>query len=319
MFLHTVKSGFTSRGSLHPVEVTVECNPGTMFEHTSKQLNDAGVNRLSIGVQSLHDHHLKYLGRRHTAATAISAVKGACREIKRVSADLIFGMPGQTTQELIRDINGLVDVGVEHLSIYALTIEKDTLFGALYKKRKLPLATDGQFADLFEAAHARLQQLGFDHYEVSNYGRSGCYAEHNLHYWRGGDYLGIGVGAVGSMNGRRYRNTVLPSKYLKSAVDGGDTEEWSESLGPEERWIERLMLGLRTDEGIPLIELEGLFEARRQSAFTPDNAGKKKPWKFWMDRVEAAAHQGDLEVRDGCLRVPKAKWLFLDAMIARLV
>jgi oxygen-independent coproporphyrinogen-3 oxidase len=148
-------------------ETTVECNPTSIDEDRARALHDVGVNRLSIGVQSLSDDRLRFLGRLHDAGGAITAVQGALRSgIPRVSADLIFGLPGQTPQQACDEAARLLDLGLDHLSCYQLTIEPGTRFGELARRGRLPLAEDSAVADSFLALDEMLTRLGFVHYEI---------------------------------------------------------------------------------------------------------------------------------------------------------
>jgi oxygen-independent coproporphyrinogen-3 oxidase len=181
-------------------------------------LLDVGVNRLSIGVQGLDEARLRFLGRWHSADQALAAVRAALAAgMPRVSGDLIFGVHGQRPEEAASEVRRLAEVGVQHISAYALTIEPQTAFGALARKGRLPQAPEQQVADSFLAVDAELGGLGFEHYEISNFARPGERAEHNLGYWRGLEYVGLGCGAYGTVQragGRfRYRNKPQPQTY----------------------------------------------------------------------------------------------------------
>ncbi|KPK14865.1 MAG: hypothetical protein AMJ62_11500 [Myxococcales bacterium SG8_38] len=287
------------------LEVTVECNPSSLDRRGAAALREAGVDRLSIGVQSLRDHHLRFLGRLHDRAQAIGALRDAIAEMPRVSADLMFGMPEQTPEELGEDIHRVVDTGVRHVSAYALTIEEKTMFGSLHRAGKLQVASEERYAELFEHAEARFCELGWGHYEVSNYAAPGEESRHNLHYWRGGAYVGLGAGAVGCLDegpgrARRWRNDPNPQRYLC----GGTLETEVETLGPEEIIRESLMLGLRTVEGMDL-------EATRQRAASDPEEGRERA-------IQGALETGRL-VRSGrWLRVPQPHWLKLDGIVRDL-
>ena len=290
------------------LEVTVECNPSSLDEATAASLRQAGINRLSIGVQSLDDQRLRYLGRLHDAEGALSAVAAAQSAFERVSADLMFGMPGQRPAELVDEIKRLTDTGLRHLSAYALTIEPGTRFGQLHSKGKLKVAGDEAYASCFEAAEAELCGQGFEHYEVSNYAQPREHSQHNQHYWRGGAYLGLGAAAVGCLHpevgeGRRYRNDPRPEQYL-SGSGRADIEVFTETLGPQELIREALMLGLRTSEGVDLQALAeragvDLFEGRQHE-------------------VNRALSNGNLVHADNRLKVPHDRWLHLDTIVADL-
>ena len=272
---------------------------------------DQGVNRVSIGVQSLRNERLRTLGRLHDVAGARVAVEGALRAVPRVSADLIFGLPGQAPEESRDEAVELCEWGLAHLSCYQLTIEPGTRFGELLARRgRLPLADDGAVAEGFLAIDEALGARGYGHYEVSNYARPGQEARHNLGYWRGDEYLGLGCGAFGFVmhgpgrgEGARYRNQVLPEKYV--AGPGTKSETSREPLDGPTLMRERIMLGLRMDRGIDLDEAAralgtaGWTEERERSA------------RWLVDRGRV--------VRDAArLRVPREAWLWTDDTAARL-
>lgn len=286
-------------------EITVECNPSSLSQAHAAALCAAGVTRLSLGVQSLRDEHLQFLGRLHDAKMALDALRGACTEVPRVSADLMFGMPGQTPDAFGDDIARISETGVQHVSAYALTIEEKTLFGSLFKAGKLRVASDDRYADLFERAQISFAGLGWRQYEVSNYAADGEESRHNEHYWRSGAYVGLGASAVGCLDrarGRatRWRNEPIPQRYMANPTDGGELE----SLGPLEIVREALMLGLRTASGVDL----GATERR---------AGRSV-WHGRERELARAIDAGDVVLDGGMLRVPHDRWLKLDGIVRDL-
>jgi len=287
------------------LEVSVECNPSSLRREHARDLVEQGVGRLSIGVQSLRNVHLSFLGRLHDSKRAIAALEDAVAEVPRVSADLMFGMPGQTTDELRADISTITAIGVRHVSAYALTIEDKTLFGSLHRAGKLRIAPDDVHASMFEDIEAHFASLGWRHYEVSNYAPPGEESRHNVHYWRGGAYLGLGAAAVGCLDVEpghavRWRNDPSPQRYLTRDV----LESEIETLGPDEIVRESLMLGLRTIEGMHL-------PGTHARAGVAPEAGRER-------EITRAIEQGDL-VRDGpWLRVPQSRWLKLDGIVRDL-
>jgi putative oxygen-independent coproporphyrinogen III oxidase len=282
------------------LEVTVECNPTSLDEERARALVGAGVNRLSIGVQSLDDTRLRFLGRLHDAAGAREAVHGAMRAaVPRVSADLIFGLPGQTTDQARDEALELADLGLSHMSCYQLTIEPGTRFGELAKRGRLPLADDGAVAESFVAIDEALGSRGLRHYEISNYARPGQEARHNLGYWRGDEYLGLGCAAYGFVltrgdHGVRYRNDPIPERYVSGARN---TEE---VIDADTHARERIMLGLRVAEGLDLSELG--------EAWTPARARAAE----WLE------HRGRVAREGARLRIPASAWLWADDTAARL-
>lgn len=299
--LAAIRAAFAAEAD--DLEVTVECNPTSLDAARAAALRARGVNRLSIGVQSLDAGRLRYLGRLHDPDGALRAVRAATETTPRVSTDLMFGMPGQTPDDFAAEVEAVLDTGVEHVSAYALTIEPDTQFGALHRKGKLPLATDDAYADTFLRAEALFEARGLSHYEVSNYARPGAESRHNAHYWRGGDYLGLGAGAVGALadgpTARRYRNDPRPERYL---ADG--PEVFEEHLSPEDRVREALMLGLRTREGMDLAAVEA------RTGVDPRHGRERT--------LERRRARGDVVIEGGCLRVPPSRWLGLDAIVTDL-
>jgi len=296
------------------VEVTVECNPTSLDEDLASALVGVGVNRLSIGVQSLDDERLRFLGRLHDVRGAVEAVRGALRAgVPRVSADLIFGLPGQTPREAREEALALTDLGLSHVSCYQLTIESGTRFGELARRGRLPLADDGAVAEAFVAIDEGMASRGLAHYEVSNYARAGQEARHNLGYWRGDEYLGLGCGAYGFVrtrgpdepsSGVRWRNVAVPEQYV-----GSDSlsKERSEPLDGQTLLRERIMLGLRLSEGVDLAEAALELGLEGQG------------WTLERERASEWLVKRGRIVRQGSrVRAPKASWLWVDDTAARL-
>jgi oxygen-independent coproporphyrinogen-3 oxidase len=304
--LRAVRGAFAREAEA--LEITVECNPSSLDRDAARALRAEGVTRLSIGVQGLDDGRLRFLGRLHDSQLALRALEDAMHEVPRVSGDLIFGLPDQTPEQAIDDALRLARMGLSHLSIYSLTIEPGTQFGALHEKGRLPIARDDDVARSFLGIGEALAPLGFAHYEVSNYAKPGEEARHNQHYWRGGAYLGLGAGAVGCLHerpgqARRYRNDPKPELYqARSATDA--IEVFEEPLGPQEIVREQLMLGLRTAEGVDLAR------ARACAGLDP-LAGRQRA-------LERLAARGDVILEGDLLRVPHARWLHLDSIVAAL-
>lgn len=292
------------------VEVSAECNPSSLDEARAQGLAEAGVHRISLGVQSLRDDHLRFLGRLHDRAGALDAVRAARGAVPRVSGDLMFGMPGQTPEGLRVEIGELLAEGLDHISAYALTIEPGTQFGTLQRLGRLRVADEDAYASMYEHAEQAFADAGLAHYEVSNYARPGQEARHNLHYWRGGAYLGLGAAAVGMLESSsghgafRWTNRKDPARYLRAIAEGRLEYEEEESLSPDDRVREALMLGLRTSEGVDL----GALEAR-----------VGQPWTRGREReVERRLRAGDLVRDGGRLAVPRDRWLHLDGIVADL-
>jgi putative oxygen-independent coproporphyrinogen III oxidase len=318
--LRTVRDAFASAGGRADPEVTVECNPTSLDEDRARALADVGVNRLSIGVQSLDDGRLRFLGRLHDAAGGRRAVQSAMRTgISRVSADLIFGIAGQTVEEATAEARELVDLGLSHMSCYQLTIEAGTRFGELSRRGRLPLADDGLVSDAFVAIDEALSGRGLRHYEVSNFAVPGQEARHNLGYWRGDEYLGLGCGAFGFVRvdgpgaaaGVRYRNAVLPDRYVERTASrtvetrADDICESREGLDAETLLRERIMLGLRVAEGV---DVGAAARELRTAGWT---AGRLKA-AAWLEQRGRIVREGSR------VRIPRGAWLWTDDTAARL-
>lgn len=244
------------------IEVTLEANPTDAETDRFAVLADAGVNRLSMGVQALDDASLGTLGRNHTAAEAIRAVGVARAAFARLSVDLIYARPGQTEMDWADELNRALDLGFEHVSPYQLTIEGGTAFGRAAARGTLVTPGEEASAGLYETTQAVLETAGFDAYEVSNHARgAAARSAHNLHVWRGGDYVGVGPGAHGRLTQNGARTATAAHRGIADYVAGvDDGTPWAErtTLSPAEADEERVLLGLRTVEGVSGQVLERL-------------------------------------------------------------
>ncbi|MCX6002032.1 MAG: radical SAM family heme chaperone HemW [Chloroflexi bacterium] len=233
-------------------EATVEVNPDTASSEFLGAAATCGISRLSIGVQSLNDDELTRSGRLHNAAQALKAmdIASGCG-FDDISADIIVGLPGQTPQSLEKTLCGLSNSAVTHISAYCLSIEQGTEFA---RHPPPDLTNDEEQAELFEFAARYLKENGFMHYEISNFALPGRECRHNLNYWRGGEYLGLGAGAASHLRGRRFKNAPDLQKYILGPL--ADECE-SEILGVESKLAEEAMLRLRLlEEGLDIAELE---------------------------------------------------------------
>lgn len=237
------------------VEATIEANPESATRELLQSARQCGITRISVGVQSLSDRELKSVGRVHDAGRALDALKLATRlRFDSISADLIIGLPGQTWQSLRNSIETLCRLGVQHLSVYCLSLEEGTPLAAS-PPGELP--SDDDQADLFLHARSFLLGLGFVHYEISNFALPGHECVHNLNYWRGGEYLGLGPAAASHLGGKRSRNCADLAAYLNSPT--GQTE-YTEELDTENKAAEEAMLRLRLlKEGLDVTELGRKF------------------------------------------------------------
>jgi oxygen-independent coproporphyrinogen-3 oxidase len=245
------------------LEVTLETNPTDAEAARFQGFAEAGVNRLSLGIQALDDGALKFLGRNHSAAEAVRAARLAAAIFPRLSLDLIYARPGQTEAGWAEELRAAIALGPEHLSPYQLTIEPGTAFDRAVRRGAFAPAEPDLAARLYETTQAVLEAEGFEAYEVSNHARGeAARSRHNLVYWRGQDYLGVGPGAHGRLTRAGVRTATEAARaipdYLARVRDTGTGLALTESLSPEEAAEERLLMGLRTVEGVPLAALEPL-------------------------------------------------------------
>lgn len=237
------------------VEITLEANPGDLTTSYLESLRNIGVNRLSIGIQSFRDDLLHIIGRRHSAATAWQSVKmaQACG-FQNISIDLMYGLPTQTLSCWQDDLRAAIESGVQHISTYCLTFEKQTRFGKMLAEGKLKETDEDLANKMYETAVTQLTQAGFCHYEVSNFSLPGCQSRHNSAYWNNVPYLGIGAGAHSYDGSSRQWNISDLDKYL-SGVQASSLPCEREALSPTDLYNERVMLSLRTKHGLLLSEL----------------------------------------------------------------
>jgi oxygen-independent coproporphyrinogen-3 oxidase len=232
-------------------EVTIEANPDPTLPGRLAGYREAGVNRLSIGVQSFDPRELRTLGRRHTAADVANAVRAArSAGFHNISLDLIFGVPGQTEESWSGSLESALALGVEHLSCYGLTIEEGTPYATWFARDPSAFADDTREARLYEIAIERLRAAGFEHYEISNWARPGFRSRHNQLYWANEPYLGLGVGAASYLEGVRSTHTRDLAAYCDAALAGAPIPGESERLEGAAQAGEAIMLALRTAEGV---------------------------------------------------------------------
>lgn len=244
------------------IEITLEANPTDAEAGRYAALAEAGINRLSMGVQSFDDAALTFLGRDHSAAEARRAVQTAGQAFPRLSIDLIYARPGQSVADWTAELATALDLGFEHVSPYQLTIEPTTAFGRAFARGSLTPPDEDLAAALYEATQAVLEGAGFEAYEVSNHARDeAARSSHNLHVWRGGDYLGLGPGAHGRLTLDERRTATVAHRRIADYVAGvaaGTPWAERETLDVPGAAEERVLLGLRTVEGVPLMLLHTL-------------------------------------------------------------
>lgn len=232
-------------------EITLEANPGTFELERFRGFREAGVTRLSIGVQSFSTTHLKALGRIHSGDQAVQAVAAAVQLFDEVNVDLMYGLPHQTQAQAKRDVAQAIELGPTHLSLYQLTMEPNTLFA----QHPPPLPDDDTLADIEDAVHNLAAQAGYERYEISAFAKPGHRCQHNLNYWGFGDYLGIGAGAHAKIS---YPNRIEretrprnPQGYMQAWLEGQGDGLASQTLSTQELPFEFMLNALRLMEGAP--------------------------------------------------------------------
>lgn len=241
-------------------EITLEANPTSVEAGRFAGYRDAGVNRVSMGVQALNDADLKALGRLHTADEAMAAFDIARGTFDRVSFDLMYGRQNQSAADWEAELRRAVDLAVDHLSLYQLTIEDGTAFGERFQAGRLRgLPDENRSVDMWDVTQAVTAEAGLPSYEVSNHARVGAESQHNLIYWRSGDWVGIGPGAHGrlTMDGQRWATEagLMPGKWLADVEMRGSGESLREMLSDDDRWDEIVLMGLRLREGVSVARL----------------------------------------------------------------
>jgi len=246
-----------------PEETTVECNPDDITPHLARTLREAGVNRVSMGAQTFSDERLRFLRRRHTAEQTRQAV-ATLRDngIRNISIDLMYGFPGETDEEWQRDIDAALALPVEHISAYCLSIEPGTplerMMASMRSEEKRVRREEELTRRMYMTLRDRLTAAGFDHYETSNFARTGFRSRHNSNYWNRTPYLGLGA-AAHSFDGNKRRWNVASLERYVELMEQGQTAYDEETIDRQTAYDETVMLGLRTCEGIDIGSLEPAF------------------------------------------------------------
>jgi putative oxygen-independent coproporphyrinogen III oxidase len=271
-------------------EITMEANPEGITQEKAKLIKDLGINRISLGVQSLDDRYLKFLGRKHDAATAIKAYHSLKETgFHNINLDLMYAFPSQTLEEVDKDVRAIASLGSEHLSLYTLTIEPNSRFYA----NAMKLDEEEKIAQGYLRVVEILKEHGVHQYEVSNFSKEGFQSRHNRNYWQGGRYIGLGMGAHGFIGNRRYWNKSKLQEYLTK----DDVVEGFEDLEDSTLIIEKVLFGLRMNEGI-------------ESALVPQE--KKSLIDQWIK-------DGFLVLDQQKLKVTDEGRLILDELSVRLI
>jgi oxygen-independent coproporphyrinogen-3 oxidase len=286
------------------IEITLEANPSSVEAARFADIAAAGVNRVSLGLQSLDDAALRFLDRAHGVDEGLAALATAQRHFGRVSFDLIYALPDQSLAAWEAELARALSFGTEHLSLYQLTIEPGTRFATEAAKGRLTIPDGDAAADLFEATRALTNAAGIPAYETSNHARPGAESRHNLTYWRYRDYAGIGPGAHGRRGGLATQRHKKPENWLSGVARNGHGLQIEDPLVPHDRASEALVMGLRLREGVDLTHVAAL-------------AGGIAPIDWTA--VERLAAQGLVAQEPDRLRVTEAGTLLLDAILPLVV
>ena len=285
------------------VEITLEANPNSVEAARFADLAAAGVNRLSLGLQSLHDSDLAFLGRAHSAAEGLAALDIAQRHFERVSFDLIYALPGDDEAKWSADLDRALMLGTSHLSLYQLTIEPGTRFASDVAKGRFNPLGEEQAAELFELTQERSAAAGLPAYEISNHAAPGAESRHNLTYWRYGEYVGVGPGAHGRRQGMRTMRHRKPENFLTAVARNGHGHAEEAVLSPVEAGDEALVMGLRLAEGVDADAIAARV-----------GVGQVVDWRQ-VDRLVASGH---LTRSDGKITLTGRGRLLLDHILGAI-
>lgn len=288
------------------IEITLEANPSSVEAERFADLAAAGVNRVSLGLQSLDDDRLAFLGRAHDVAEGLMALGTAQSAFRRVSFDLIYALPGQSAEAWAAELAEALSFGTDHLSLYQLTIEPGTRFAAMASRGELIPPDPDEGAGLYELTQEMAEAAGLPAYEISNHARPGQESRHNLAYWRYRSYAGIGPGAHGRRNGRATQRHRKPENWLGAIDREGHGIAEEKAIAPADRGIEALLMGLRIREGVDLDRIAKLAETE------PDRLIDGKA-------VTRLSDQGLIAREKNRLRATAAGMLLLDRILAEIV
>lgn len=295
---------------LDSIEVSLEVNPKTADLHKLKGLRHAGVNRISVGVQSFSERKLRLLGRINTSDDSRRILEDIIKAgFENFNLDLMFGVSSETLDEWGSDLEIALGFNTTHISAYCLTIEDNTEFEALYSVGKLPLPDDGTLTDMLSYTFEFLEEAGYRQYEISNFAKPGFECKHNLLYWRGEDYLGLGAGAHSHISlsgisswGTRWANLKNPDIYMKTVFEGKKPLAFTEYLEKGEAFEDKILMGLRLREGISFRDIKERFGTELR-----------------LNKLEPLIGNGFLEFSGELIRLSKKGILVSDELIRRVL
>ena len=258
--LEVLLNGLTKNLDLSALEeLTIEANPGDLDADKIAVLKNSAVNRVSLGVQTFDDKMLKKIGRSHLEKDIYENIdRLKLAGFDNISIDLIYALPGQTMEQVKDNVAKAIGLDIPHMSLYSLILENHTVFMNRMRRGKLPLPKEELEAEMFEYIIAELERAGFEHYEISNFSKSGFESRHNLMYWDNAEYYGIGAGASGYVNGVRYKNHG-PIRHYLNAAEEGNARITEEHLSQKEQMEEEMFLGLRKKSGVSMARFKEKF------------------------------------------------------------
>ncbi len=292
-------------------EISLESNPTSIEAEKFKDLKRVGINRLSLGIQALNDFDLQFLGREHSAKEAIGTIEIAAKIFDNFSFDLIYARPKQSLKSWSEELEQAISFGTKHLSLYQLTIEKGTKFYSQFQRKEFEMPSEDLAADFYDLTNEIAAKAGFELYEISNYSQKNFECRHNLVYWQGGDYLGIGAGAHSRiyLQGESCRSSIImlsePNSWLKKVEDFGAGIQKLEKISQKELLEELILAGLRLSEGID----ERVFQRHFNKNF----------FDIFDDlKLQNIAKQGLIVLSENQMKIPANSRLLTNAIIAKV-
>ncbi len=292
-------------------EISLEANPTSFESAKFKDLRALGINRLSLGIQALNDVDLKFLGREHSSAEAIATIENAAKIFDNFSFDLIYARPKQELKHWEEELKRAISFGTKHLSLYQLTIEKGTRFFSDFQNKKFVMPNEDLSSEFYEMTGQITLDAGFETYEISNYAKKNFECSHNLTYWRGDDYIGVGAGAHSRIyfanENERSAISMLcePSSWLKKVLESGLGIQKIEKISRDELLEELILMGLRLEEGI----LEENFY---------QHFGKKFAEIFDYQNLQKLSDQKLILLEMGKIKIAPQKRILSDAIITKI-
>jgi putative oxygen-independent coproporphyrinogen III oxidase len=279
-------------------EISIELNPAALSKEYFSELKRIGINRVSLGVQSIYKEELKYLGRKHSREDALTTIENLCQVIKNYSIDFIFGFPPQSPTSIKNQIKEILKFSPQHFSIYSLTVEENTPLKKLIDIGKREVLSEAEQEEIYKQISTFLQSNDFEHYEISNYAKKGMRSKHNSSYWNGNQYLGFGPGAHSYTGNNRYWNEESISNYLQKNIKVS-----REFLDEKDKINEKILLSLRQEIGMDMNEIEGNREANKMQI---------------QQNIRKQIENKNLCINNNRLIIPKEKWFLSDRIISDL-